>query len=271
LRADGYPAPKDVSSATPASVSPRRGIADPARQLTSFTGQSVRSAAWSPDGTLIAFTADTGGDEQTQVCTIPAAGGDARLLSGQADREFTIAEKTAFGPAGRYLLGGGNDQDPANPALIIWDLHGDPDLRIAGPRPGITYPVAMSPDGRHAVAGFRTTNVDHQCCLADLRNPGQAAELLTGDLPEGMFYPGPWKNDSSGFYLRTTPGGDRTRLAFFDLAGRTLVMVDAPGWDVDDVSVSADGSTVIWSVNEDGRSVLYGLRDGSPLPLPIPG
>ena len=252
-------------------MSPRRGIADPARQLTSFTGQSVRSAAWSPDGTLIAFTADTGGDEQTQVCTIPAAGGDARLLSGQADREFTIAEKTAFGPAGRYLLGGGNDQDPANPALIIWDLHGDPDLRIAGPRPGITYPVAMSPDGRHAVAGFRTTNVDHQCCLADLRNPGQAAELLTGDLPEGMFYPGPWKNDSSGFYLRTTPGGDRTRLAFFDLAGRTLVMVDAPGWDVDDVSVSADGSTVIWSVNEDGRSVLYGLRDGSPLPLPIPG
>jgi dipeptidyl aminopeptidase/acylaminoacyl peptidase len=239
-----------------------------ARQLTSFTGQSVRSAAWSPDGTLIAFTADAGGDEQTQIFTVPAAGGEARILSSAADRQFMIAEKTAFGPSGRYLLCGGNDQDPANPGLIIYDLRdGGPPARIAGPRPGITFPVAMSPDGQHAVAGIYTTNVDYHCCLADLRSPGRA-ELVTGDLPPGIFYPGPWSADGSGFYLRTTSGGDRWRLAFFTLADRTLTTVDAPDWDVEDVVVSADGRTLIWSVNEDGRSVLYGQRDGSPLPLP---
>ena len=120
------------------------------------------------------------------------------------------------------------------------------------------------------MAGIYTTNVDYHCCLADLRNPG-TAELLTGHLPAGIFYPGPWNADGSGFYLRTTSGGDRTRLAFFTLRDRTLTTVDAPAWDVEDVVVSADGRTVIWSVNEDGRSVLYGQRDSSPLTLaPIP-
>jgi dipeptidyl aminopeptidase/acylaminoacyl peptidase len=242
----------------------------PARQLTSFTGQSVRSAAWSPDGTLIAFTADAGGDEQTQIFTVPATGGQARRLSGADDSQFMIAEKTAFDPTGRYLLCGSNDQDPANPALIIYDLQGGPPIRIAGPRAGITFPVAMSPGGRHVVAGIYTTNVNYHCCVADLGGPGKA-ELVTGDLPAGIFYPGPWSADGSGFYLRTTSGGDRTRLAFLTIADRTLTTVDAPAWDVDDVVVSADGRTVIWSVNEDGRSVLYGQRDGSPLALtPVP-
>ncbi len=242
----------------------------PARQLTSFTGQSVRSAAWSPDGTLIAFTADAGGDEQTQVFTVTSAGGEARKLSGTADCQFMIAEKTAFDPSGRYLLCGGNDQDPGNPGLIVYDLQGGSEIRFSGPKPGITFPVALSPDGRHAVAGIYTTNVDYHCCLADLRHPG-TAELLTGHLPAGIFYPGPWNTDGSGFYLRTTSGGDRTRLAFFTMHDRTLTTVDAPTWDVEDVVVSADGRTVIWSVNEDGRSVLYAQRDGYPLTLaPIP-
>jgi dipeptidyl aminopeptidase/acylaminoacyl peptidase len=37
---------------------------------------------------------------------------------------------------------------------------------------------------------------------------------------------------------------------------------------VEDVTVSADGSTVVWTVNQDGRSVLRGYRDGKPLDLP---
>jgi Tol biopolymer transport system component len=59
----------------------------PARQLTSFTDQAVRDVAWAPDGTRIAFTADTCGNEQTQVYLVPAGGGEEPVrLSGSADR-----------------------------------------------------------------------------------------------------------------------------------------------------------------------------------------
>jgi len=242
----------------------------PATQLTFFADQSVRSLAWSPDGSRIAFTADTCGDEQTQVYVIAAAGGPAVRLSGAADRQFTLAEKTPFDPAGRYLLCGGNDRDPAAPDLIAYDLHGGPALRFSGRRVGNVIPAGISPDGRWVLGGVMPTNKDCQCCLGDLANPGQP-ELLTKPA-QGYCYPGPWSADSSGFFVRTTSiDGDRVALGFFSLRDRALTEVAAPGWDVEDVVVSADGRTIVWSVNEDGRSVLYGCRDGSYLDLtPVP-
>jgi dipeptidyl aminopeptidase/acylaminoacyl peptidase len=66
----------------------------PARQLSSFTDQSVRDIAWSPDGSQLAFTADMCGDEQTQIYLINAAGGPMTRLSRVDGRKFMLAEKT---------------------------------------------------------------------------------------------------------------------------------------------------------------------------------
>src|SRR5580692_9975243 len=52
-----------------------------ARQLTFYTDRAVNEVAWSPDGQMIAFTADAQGDEQYQVYLVPAAGGDPVLVS----------------------------------------------------------------------------------------------------------------------------------------------------------------------------------------------
>jgi dipeptidyl aminopeptidase/acylaminoacyl peptidase len=84
--------------------------------------------------------------------------------------------------------------------------------------------------------------------------------------PEATFTPPPW--DGDGFFTRTTAGGDRVSLARYSLRDHSLTTVDAPGWDVEDVTVSADGRTAVWMVNEDGRSVLRARRDGKPLSLP---
>ena len=83
-----------------------------ARQLTHYTDQSVRDVAWTPDGSRLAFTADSGGDEQTQVYLISAAGGPATRLSDAPGRQFVLAEKTPFDASGRYLLCGGMTVTP---------------------------------------------------------------------------------------------------------------------------------------------------------------
>jgi dipeptidyl aminopeptidase/acylaminoacyl peptidase len=242
----------------------------PARQLTSFTDQAVRDVAWAPDGTRIAFTADTCGNEQTQVYLVPAGGGEEPVrLSGSADRQYRLAEKTAFDPAGRYLLCSGNDRDPAVHGLIIYDLSGGPEIRFPGVPGHTAYPVAISPDGRWALAGTYGANTDLQCYLADMTQPGTPLQAVTAHLPGSYYRPGPWEASGTGFLVLTTDGdGDHVCLARFSLPDKTLTIVDSPGWNVEQVTVSADGRTIAWIINEDGNSVLRAQRDGTAAPVP---
>jgi dipeptidyl aminopeptidase/acylaminoacyl peptidase len=242
------------------------------RQLTFFTDHAVRDMAWSPDGSRLAFTADRAGDEQAQVYVVPAGGGDPVRLSAVDDRQFVLAEKTPFDSSGRYLLCGGNDRDQAVPDLIVYDLSDGSQVRFPGRDGGNLFPLAFSPDGQRVLGGVIASNSDIQCCLGAMEDPANL-DYLAETMAAEYAHPGPWSGNSSGFYVNAIPGGgDLTGLWFFSLAERSLTPVDTPAWDVEDVTASADGRTVIWSVSEDGWSVLYGLRDGKPFDcLPVPG
>jgi dipeptidyl aminopeptidase/acylaminoacyl peptidase len=242
----------------------------PARQLTFFTDQSVRQVAWAPDGARLAFNADTHGDEKAQVYLISADGGEPVKISDVADAWYVLAN-SPFSPDGRYLVYYTTDRDPAVEDVILYDLAGGPARRIVGVRDRHTYPTAISPDGRWLLACSFGSNSDRQCHLADLAVPEPSLELITGHLPGSNFTPGPWNTDSSGFLVCTTAGdGDHVCLAQISLPDRTMTIVDAPAWDVetDTLKVTADGSTVLWTVNQDGPSVLRGRRNGTPVSLP---
>ena len=60
--------------------------------------------------------------------------------------------------------------------------------------------------------------------------------------------------------------GDFTSLAYFSLTERTLQRVGSLDWDIE--QAAAAGDTLVWSVNEAGRSVLYASRNGTPLEMP---
>jgi dipeptidyl aminopeptidase/acylaminoacyl peptidase len=236
-----------------------------AQQLTFFDNQSVRQLAWAPDGTRLVFTADTCGDEQTQVYLIPAGGGEPVRLSRAGGRQHRIAEVAPFDPSGRYVLCGGNDRDPAVPDLIVYDLSGGPELRFRGIPGRTTYPVGISPDGRRILAGAYGANTDFQCYTGDLTSPQAPLTPVTASLPGEFHYPGPWDSGSRGFFVRTTGGdGDHAWLAHISLPGQTMTIIDSPDWDVEDVA--ARGQAVVWVVNEDGRSALHGTPATAGLP-----
>jgi len=236
----------------------------PARQLTGFTGQAVHEVAWTPDGSAVAFTADAGGDEAYRVYLIPAEGGEPVRLSA-ADGRHTLAEKKPFSRTGRYLLYGG----PSGAGVTLCDLVSRSEARFPGPPGTLVFATAISPDGSQVLGGVIVSNLDCQCYLAPAGSPGTPLAPVTADLPGDYYYPGPWTADGSGFYVLAT-GGDAEHigLALFSLAGKTLTVIDTPPWDIEDVVVSGDGRTVIWSVNEDGYSRLRARRDSTGLPLP---
>jgi dipeptidyl aminopeptidase/acylaminoacyl peptidase len=239
-----------------------------ARQLTFFTGQSVRQIAWAPDGKRLAFTADTHGDEQTQVYVIGADGGDPVRLSAANDRQYRIGEIGSFDPSGRYVLCGGNDRDQAVPDLILYDLSGGPALRFEGVPGRIVYPVAFAADGHRILAGSWGANTDFQSYIADITRPQAGLVPVTAHLPGSFYYPGPW--DGAGFLVRTTTDQEGlARLGRVSVPDGTLTIIDSPPWDVEEqIAVAAAGQAVVWTVNEDGRSVLNGQKNGAGLDLP---
>jgi dipeptidyl aminopeptidase/acylaminoacyl peptidase len=273
LSADGAMVayPSDASGQFNLCVQPTGS--GPARQLTSFTDQAVREVAWAPDGSLLAFTADTCGDEQTQVYLIPSAGGTPELVSSGTGQHY-LAEKSPFDPTGRYLLYSGDDRDGAVADLIVHEVATGRQTRFPGLPGGPGSPVAMSPDQRYVLTLAMGANTDCQACLADLGRPGSALEPVTADLPGKYFHPMPWTADGTGFYvLAIGADGDHLGLSLFTLADRALAdralaPVASPPWDVEDAVVSADGRTVVWIVNEDGSSVLRGQRAGQDLFMP---
>jgi len=235
------------------------------RQLTAFTDQSVRELAWTPDGARLVFTADTHGDEKTQVYLMPADGGEITNISQAPGGRYLLADVSPFSADGRYLLYYAADRDQSVEDLIVYDLTGGPARRIMGSAGRHTYAAAFSPDGRWLLAGTFGANTDCQCCLVDLASPEPALDEVTGHLPGSFYQPGPWDAGSAGFYVRTTADdGDHVCLARIALPDRTMTVVDAPGWDVEEnVAASADAGTVLWTVNQDGRSVLHGRRNGT--------
>ncbi len=243
-----------------------------ARQLTFFSDKAVREVAWTPDGSAVAITADTCGDEQYQVYVVPADGGEPVLVSSGRGQHF-LAEKTAFDRSGRYLLYCGNDREPASPDVIVSDLTAGTQLRFPGPADAYGFPLAVAPDGRHLLAGAIASNTKCQCYVASLDRSGTPLERVTADLPGEYYYPGPWTADGGGCYVLTTDADqDHVSLGILSLDERTLKIIDSPQWNVEDVVVSGDGRTVVWSVNEDGYSVLRARRDGVDVEVPdVPG
>jgi dipeptidyl aminopeptidase/acylaminoacyl peptidase len=238
----------------------------PARQLTFLDGQAVREVAWAPDASMLAFTADSGGDEEYQVFLVSASGGTPRLVSAGTGQHY-LAEKSPFDPSGRYLLYSGNDRETGVPDVIVHDVAAGSYSRFTGAAGGPCFAIAMSPDQQYVLAGAMASNTLCQCCLGDMSEPGTALSAVTAGLPGEYYYPGPWADN--GFYVLTTDGdGDRAGLAQFSLADRALTVVDSPAWDVEDVVVPADEQMVVWSVNEDGYSVVHTRGSDGPVAVP---
>ncbi|MGH3389690.1 MAG: prolyl oligopeptidase family serine peptidase [Actinomadura sp.] len=236
------------------------------RRLAGFPDRTVRQVAWTPDGKELVFSADHNGDEQYRLYRVPATGGDPTDIAPGPDCQRSLPT-APFDATGRFLMYAANDRDPEVQDLLLLDLHQKQERRFV-PAAGVLFePVGISPDGRWLLAGGFRSNTDVNVYLIDLADPDGEPVCVTAERGDGVFEPGPWAPDSSGFYVLTDLWGEFTAVAFYSLADRDMRPVARPEWDVEVIDVGRD-DTVMWSVNQAGRSTLHLRRGDTDLAVP---
>jgi dipeptidyl aminopeptidase/acylaminoacyl peptidase len=236
-------------------------------QLTAYSDNTVRAVTWHPDGKTILFTADQNGDEFHQLYLIGARGGTPEQLTSDMQAQHYIGD--AFTPDGKKIAYACNARKPEQMEIVILDLATRDKLYPFPPSSEYNLiPTAWSPDGRYLLATKIISNTDQSILLYDTTT-GDVIDT-TPHSGETIFFPAAWSPDGSGFYFVSNSGREFQGLAFYTLADRAWKWIETPNWDVENVVISKDGRALIWSVNEDGASKLYGrdLRTGAALTLP---
>ncbi|NUT46447.1 MAG: S9 family peptidase [Saccharothrix sp.] len=244
----------------------------PARRITDYTEHALRQVAWSPDGRTLVYTADFQGDEQFQLYLVDAEGGTPRPLTDAPAQHvlgstiFDFSASAPFTPDGRSVVYAGNDRDVAVQDVLIQDLATGEVRRIESAKGVLLHAASVSPDGRWLLTCGFHANADTDLGLVDLHEPDAPLWVVTAHEGYRRHVPGPWAEDSSGFLLLHDTGGEFLALGSYSTATGVITDLVTPPWDVEDVAAS--GPVRAWTVNEDGISRLFVLRDGELLTLP---
>ncbi|WP_203911407.1 S9 family peptidase [Rhizocola hellebori] len=240
----------------------------PARAVTTFTSHTVRRMAWHPDGGSLLFQADQDGNEDTQIFRVGLDNSPPEQLTDFPKARFQLALGDPLSADGTALAYSGGDRIPTAHDILVRQLENNKINRLfLG-----TGPVHA---GYFSLDGARLSLIEwlngYDNLVHVVAVDGTSSTRLTATEAAATYELGPWLPDGSAFFVCTDIGREFTGLALMSATTGELTWIDTPDWDVERVSLSADGNTLAWLVNVDGASQLR-VRDlaaGKDLPAPL--
>lgn len=232
----------------------KNSIQGPARQLTGFDEWSVRSIAPHPSGRYVLAFADKDGDENFQIFNVdPDEGWQTPLVIKPGVRNTFGIE--CISPDGRLAAYSSNERAPRDMDIVATRL---PEGETSGVlSDGGTYSFGYwSPDGRRATVIEILSTDDYNILLLDMKT-GQKKNL-TPHKERAVYAPGPWSPKGDGFFVLGNENREFVSLGYLQAKeGAQIRWMKTPEGDVDDVTISPDGRTLAFVVNNDGYSVVH--------------
>ncbi|KAH7919617.1 WD40 repeat-like protein, partial [Leucogyrophana mollusca] len=225
-------------------------------RLTGHTG-SVRSVAFSPDGTHIV----SGSDDKTicvTICVWDAFTGTQVLPPIQGHQDWV--RSVAFSPDGTYIVSGSDDM-----TIRVWDAStGTQVLPSLQGHQGRVLSVAFSPDGTHIVSG----SSDRTICVWDASTGTQVLPPIQGhqdwgSVPSVVFSP-------DGTHI--VSGSSDNTICVWDASTGTQVLPPIQGhqgW-VLSVAFSSDGTHIV-SGSSDNTICVWDAFTGTQVLPPLQG
>ncbi|HYG68712.1 MAG TPA: S9 family peptidase, partial [Anaeromyxobacteraceae bacterium] len=227
----------------------------------------VLSARFLPnDPRTILYLQDAGGGEFYQLYRLDRRTGRSELLTdGKSRHGNLLVSRDGTAIAFSSTARNGKDTD-----VLVAPASRPKEARRVFEEEGTWYPLDLSADGKRLlVQRYRSIN-DAELWVVDAATG--AKRLLTEG--RGSLRAAALSADARSAFLVTNRGGDLDALHRVALDGPPKLVPVAPGlrWNVDELAVADDGSSVAFATNEDGWSRLYLLdpKTGRTRPLPLP-
>jgi dipeptidyl aminopeptidase/acylaminoacyl peptidase len=224
------------------------------RPIATDAGLTVKEVAWSPDGRRLIFAADHDGDEQFALYVVDVTTAAVTALSDAPDVQHRLGNQPVSWD-GRFLAYTANDRDQTAQDVSVRDLESGATRRLYEGC-GLTKSGYWSPDNAYlTVSDWLEPFANHNLYVVSAAG-GSARKL--NDSGRGTYWLGPWLPDGSAFFVRSNRGRDFTGLALVDAQTGSLDWIDTPDWDIEEMAVSGDASTLVWLVNVSGATEIRG-------------
>jgi dipeptidyl aminopeptidase/acylaminoacyl peptidase len=216
---------------------------------------NLSGLSWSSSGDLVC-SAHRGGTERWQIYVRRA---DGRIDNvSVSDAVQHLLSSGAIAPDGDRVAFSTNARNAEDVDVAIGDLGGgSPRLLVSGRAWHVCG--RWSPDGRLLQVMRVEENTDQYVLLVDPSNG--AVHEITPHSGEEQNVPAGWLADGRPIVI-TNRGREHLWLAVVDPDTGMFEAIDAPEWGVDVAASSEDGSTQVWTVNEDGWNRLRWRADG---------
>lgn len=228
------------------------------RTQITFFEEPVTFASYEPkNGSYFLFLKDTGGNEFSQIYRYDFSDKKITLLTDglRSQNSGIVWNKTkeliAYTSTSRngrdrdvYVM---NPLDPASDRLVIENTGGG--WRIAD----------WSPDNKSLLLEDYISVNETRLYILNLIT-GEKSRLLPLTDERSTFSAAGFSRDGNGLYLISNSNSEFERLAYYDLAKKSLSFITTDiNWDIEQADLSDDGSVLAFTTNENGLSKIYVL------------
>ena len=229
------------------------------RQLTFFS-EPISNISRQPDGDLLSFTMDAGGNENSQLFLLDSASGDHRMISDGSSRNGNPVWRRD----GKAIAYSSTRRNGASNDLWLTEIDGSKNADTAQSRMLLEVsdsswwaPGDWSPDGSKLLVQQYISVTDSRIHLLDIKT-GQLTLLRGSQQEPSVNYIVAFDKRAKGYYFLTDANNEFAKLAYqrVDQDEHVVISHDIR-WDVDLVEISDDRERIAFSVNAGGVSEVY--------------
>ena len=222
-------------------------------QIT-FFGDRVTSIAWSPRGDRIAYSKDTGGDENFQIQVVSPDGSYQAALTSNPAVRYNFG---SWSKDGAWISYSSNERDPKWFDAYVMNVETRQARRVLE-KDALFSAREFSNDGTRLLISRDNASLDNDLFVLDLSTAGAAAGPVHLTPHEGrvQYRVLGWTADDSGLWVLSDENREFLALGRLDIGARKIKWIREPKWDVTSGALSRDGRTLAIAVNADGYDEL---------------